>query len=653
VRRYRQLFAIYLRNQRRSVVLLAALLLTASGLQLTGPQLIRTFIDDAFAGSPTSRLTMLAGIFIAISLGAQAATVGTAYVSERVGWAATNLLRVDLFTHALHLDMEFHHRHTPGEMIERVDGDVTALSQFFTQFILRVLGSGLVLVGVIVLLWWQDWRLGLAIGGYVAVAGLLLSRLGTLAVPALTSDREATAEMYGVIEERLAGVDDIRANRGGDYVMSRVAESAAIMLRRALRARAHTASVWTLATLVFAVGYLVLLSTGAALLLAEEITIGTLYLVFNYAQVLQRPLEQLADQLRQLQAAGAAVVRVDELFSFQPTIADRALEDQGDASSRTPSPLEGEGWGEGSPSNRTAADARASDGDLFIRLEPRPDGWNVAGPAAPIHPGSSTADEPSVHPEPVEGRGSGAASVEFDHVSFAYDPTEPVVADFSLRLEPGIVLGVLGRTGSGKTTLLRLLTRLYEPQSGTIRLDGVPIEALPFATLRRRVGVVTQEVQLFESTVRDNLTLFDRSVPDERIHEALTALNLERWFARLPCGLDTRLGADGAGLSAGEAQLLAFTRVFLRDPSVIVLDEASSRLDPVTETLLDDAIGRLLAGRTAIVIAHRLGTVDRAGSILILEDGRIREFGPRDALAADPRSRFAELLRGGATEVLA
>jgi ABC-type multidrug transport system fused ATPase/permease subunit len=251
------------------------------------------------------------------------------------------------------------------------------------------------------------------------------------------------------------------------------------------------------------------------------------------------------------------------------------------------------------------------------------------------------------------GNGTRAASVEFDGVSFAYDPAEPVVTDVSLRLEPGTVLGVLGRTGSGKTTLLRLLTRLYEPQAGTIRLDGVAIEEMPFAHLRARVGVVTQEVQLFEATVRENLTLFDESIPDERIHEALTALNLERWLARLPRGLDTHLGGDGAGLSAGEAQLLSFTRVFLRAPGVVVLDEASSRLDPVTEALLDDAIDRLLAGRTALVIAHRLGTVQRADAILILEEGSIREFGSRAALAADPESRFAELLRGGATEVLA
>jgi ABC-type multidrug transport system fused ATPase/permease subunit len=626
VRRYRQLFSIYLRNQRRMVVLLALLLVTATSLQLTGPQLIRTFIDDAIAGSPTSELVLLALSFIAISLGAQAATVGTAYISERVGWTATNLLRVDLFTHALHLDMDFHHRHTPGEMIERVDGDVTALSQFFTQFILRVIGSMLVLLGIIVLLWLQDWRLGVAITGYVAFASLVLSRLGTLAVPALTSDREATAEMYGVIEERLAGVDDIRANRGGDYVMSRVAESAATMLRLALRARAHTASVWTLATLVFAAGYLVLLSTGAALVLAGEITIGTMYLVYNYVQMLSRPLEQLADQLRQLQAAGAAVVRVDELFAFTPTI------------------TEGH--------QRIASRTRTS-----VRPEPRPQDGNVEGQPALARWNLDHTGAPA-HSAPMgQGWGKGlvgsAASVEFDRVSFAYDPSEPVVSDFSLRLEPGTVLGVLGRTGSGKTTLLRLLTRLYEPQSGRIRLDGVAVDDLSFASLRARVGVVTQEVQLFESTVRNNLTLFDESIPDERIHEALTALNLERWLARLPRGLDTHLGADGAGLSAGEAQLLAFTRVFLRDPGVVVLDEASSRLDPVTEALLDDAIDRLLAGRTALVIAHRLGTVQRADAILILEDGLIREFGRRDALAADPGSRFAELLRGGAAEVLA
>ncbi len=273
----------------------------------------------------------------------------------------------------------------------------------------------------------------------------------------------------------------------------------------------------------------------------------------------------------------------------------------------------------------------------------------------------------------------GPLAVEFDGVAFEYqdegkiedgrlniEDTEPqssilnvqssaerVLHDIAFGLPAGQVLGLLGRTGSGKTTLTRLLFRLYDPTAGAIRLGGAELRQVALADLRTRVGIVTQDVQLFQATIRDNLTLFDREIADERVLAALAELGLRPWLDSMPGGLDTELGPSGAGLSAGEAQLLAFARVFLRDPGLVILDEASSRLDPATERLIERAVDRLLQGRTGIIIAHRLATVQRADTIMILEQGRIAEHGPRAALAADPGSRFATLLRVGLAEVLA
>jgi ATP-binding cassette subfamily B protein len=165
--------------------------------------------------------------------------------------------------------------------------------------------------------------------------------------------------------------------------------------------------------------------------------------------------------------------------------------------------------------------------------------------------------------------------------------------------------------------------------------------------------MVTQEVQLFQATLRENLTLFNPNIPDDTIFAVLQELGLWHWYSTQPDGLDTRMHAGGQSLSAGEAQLLAFVRVFLRNPGLVILDEASSRLDPVTETLLERATGKLLQDRTGIVIAHRLGTVQRADAILILERGRIVEYGSRHELAADPDSRFYHLLQTGLEEALA
>jgi ABC-type multidrug transport system fused ATPase/permease subunit len=228
-----------------------------------------------------------------------------------------------------------------------------------------------------------------------------------------------------------------------------------------------------------------------------------------------------------------------------------------------------------------------------------------------------------------------------------------VLRDVTFDLKPGTKLGVLGRTGSGKTTLTRLIFRLYDPIGGAIRLGNIDLREVALADLRGRVGMVTQDVQLFQASIRENLALFDQTIDDARITLALEELGLLEWLRALPDGLNTKLGAGGLGLSAGEAQLLAFARVFLRDPGLVILDEASSRLDPATERLLERAIDRLLAGRTAIIIAHRLGTVQRADEIMILDGGKVAEYGPRDLLAITAGSRFAQLLKTGLDEVLA
>jgi len=227
-----------------------------------------------------------------------------------------------------------------------------------------------------------------------------------------------------------------------------------------------------------------------------------------------------------------------------------------------------------------------------------------------------------------------------------------VLHDVSLVLQPGRVLGLLGRTGSGKTTLARLLTRLYDPDGGAVRLGGIDTREADIHTLRRSVGMVTQDVQLFAASIRDNLTFFDPEISDAEIAMALETLGLTDWVMNMAEGLNTVLEAGGGSLSAGEGQLLAFTRIFLEDPGLVVLDEASSRLDPATEQLIERAVDRLLADRTGVIIAHRLETVNRADDIMILESGRVVEAGPRAGLAADPGSRFAGLLATGIEEVL-
>jgi ATP-binding cassette, subfamily B, bacterial len=237
----------------------------------------------------------------------------------------------------------------------------------------------------------------------------------------------------------------------------------------------------------------------------------------------------------------------------------------------------------------------------------------------------------------------GAPTVSFERVSFTYGGA-PVLSDVSFEIAPGEVLGVVGRTGAGKTTLTRLLCRLYDPASGVIRLGGLDIRQCALPALRSRIGVVTQDVRVFAASVRDNVSLFDPTIADARIAEVLQDLGLGAWLARQPAGLGAEISA--ASLSSGEAQLMAFARVFLRDPGLVILDEATSRLDPAADRLIEHATDRLLGAgaRSAIIIAHKLETVRRADRILVLEAGRVVEAGARTSLEADPASRFARML---------
>ena len=246
----------------------------------------------------------------------------------------------------------------------------------------------------------------------------------------------------------------------------------------------------------------------------------------------------------------------------------------------------------------------------------------------------------------------GALAVDLDDVSLRYRTEAAGDEDHAghlalrgvdLHLAPGTSLGVVGRTGSGKTTLGRLLARFWDPTAGTVRVGGVDLRQVEPGSLRARVAVVTQEVEVLRASVRDNLTLFG-TVPatDDALAGALDDVGLGRWLAGLPAGLDTEL--DGTTrLSGGEAQLVAFARVLLADPGLVVLDEATSRLDPETEARVAAATRRLREGRTLVVVAHRLATLDELDEVCVVDDGRIVEHGPRAALAADPTSRFARL----------
>lgn len=493
--------------------------------------------------------------------------------------------------------MRFHKAHPPGEMISRIDSDITTLNNFFSQFLLKLLGNAILVIAILVLLYLEDWRIGLVLTAFALVALFVLTRFRNIAVPHWEAERKAEADFYSFLEERLGGIVDLRANGGRAYTLRQFFMRVQTMYQRSIKAGLMVNYMLNAMFLIFAIGTAVSLGVGGSLYLNGVITIGTVYIIYQYNRMLERPLEEISRQLSNVQKSLASIKRIYELFETHREII-------------------------------APADAPAS-----------------------ILPPQGTP-----------------LALKFEQVSFYYDDQDPdappqrlenVLEDISFTLAPDEVLGLLGRTGSGKTTLTRLLFRLYDPQTGKISITPsdqhtglVNIQHIPLHILRSRIGMVTQNIELFHASVRDNLTFFDLSIPDEKILAVIEELGLGGWYTSLSNGLNTVLESGGSGLSAGEAQLLAFTRIFLRDPGLVVLDEATSRLDPATEHLIEKAIDRLTSGRTALIIAHRLQTLEHADKIMILERGRVIEFGDRITLSRVPSSRFYTLLHKGMDEVL-
>jgi ATP-binding cassette subfamily B protein len=245
-----------------------------------------------------------------------------------------------------------------------------------------------------------------------------------------------------------------------------------------------------------------------------------------------------------------------------------------------------------------------------------------------------TAPEITTPESPVNMPDRPRGEIVFDHVTFGYDPADPVLRDVSFTIRPGERTAVVGWTGAGKSTLIKLLVRLYDVQEGRITLDGVDIREIDLAVLRKSVGVVLQDSFLFADTVEGNISLGDPRVTGDQVRTAAEAVNADRFIHRLPAGYDEPLLERGVNLSAGEKQLLAFARALAFDPAVLILDEATSSVDPATEGRIESALTRLMEGRTSIVIAHRLATVRSADTILVLHRGEVREQGSHHELMA-------------------
>ncbi len=569
------LLSRYLRPRLRAWMAFAALLILSQAFLLVLPRILRTLIDRLESGDSPEQLTALCGAYFGAGLFHLSTFLASKYLGSRLAWDAMNHLREDLVRHCLHLDLSHHRRWTPGEMIERIDGDVDTLASFFTRFLIDLAGSLLLLSVIVGLVAWEQPILGTALFVYMLLAVFLCRRYPAWTVPRWKASRKAAAEMFGGIEEGLYSAEDMTLNRGGSFVI-RSMHSKAHAYYVALRDATVLGQFLNIATVapIFAL-YSLTLGVSAYLYQEGSITLGTIFMLLNYVFLVWDPISRLQEQVEEIPHAGAGLLRLAELFQTNSRLADGDRNDLPNAS-----------------------------------FELR-----------------------------VEG------------VSFSYDPQagRPVLEDVGFRIPANETLGLFGRTGAGKTTLIRLLFRFYDPQAGSIRLDGVDIRDFKLSHLRSRIGYISQDVQLLNATIRENISFYDPECSTSRIIEVVSQLGFQEWLSRLPQGLETQIGT-GKGLSEGEAQIVSCIRVFLKSPGLIILDEPSSRIDPVTERLLHQALARLTSERTCVVVAHRLSSLASLDRVLILDQGRVLEYGPRAQLLSDPGSHYARLLRTGSDE---
>ncbi len=570
VKKYWDLQLQYVGPYKLKILALAISLLIFTSLDLLLPQVIRYYIDVVQTSQIINRLIFAGLLYLIFSIIKSFIDMLQSYLIQDLSWTSTNDLRSDLIKHCIGLDMSFHNQYKPGEMIERIDGDVGTLSNFFSQFVLRILSVLLILIGTVTVVFVENTLLGIVFLVYTIISIILMYLLRDISVKNWKEARGKSMILYGQIEESIAAIEDTKANGFVEYIYKKFYDASKSEYETSKSAILKSLTYTITWRLLRGISTFIVFLISVPLYNAGIISIGTIFLIHIYTGMILNPISVALRQIQDFQAANASIQRIEELFETESVI--------------------------------------------------------------------KTAKKPEEMPKEIN-------SLTFENLSFSYTPEEEVLKNISFNLTRGNVLGLIGRTGSGKTTLSRLLFRLYEIDEGSIKINEEDIRNYKLNELRSSIAYVTQDVELFEGNLRENITFFNKNIPDEDLFRVIESIGLQEWFEQLPNGLDTKIVSEETGLSAGEAQLLALTRAFLKEPKIVVLDEASSRIDPATEKLLSKTVEKLLENKIGIIIAHRLDTLKKVDHILILERGSVIEYGSRKALQKDETSKYSELMR--------
>jgi ATP-binding cassette subfamily B protein len=557
----------FLRPHRwRLLAAISLVLIETIALQL-GPVLTQIGIDDGVRQNDRGVVVTVALVYVGAVV--VAAGLGWARVSftGRLGESLNEQLRIRVFSHMQRQGLDWYTDEKAGVLLTRMTSDIEALSVLFQEGIVNLLVQIFTLVVITVALFVYD--------PLLAVVTLVVTLPPTLALSlwfrkvssvGYLRVRDRIADLLSHLQESLAGIRVIAAhNRRARNLVEHRREVG--RHRDAQIATSRANSTYAPGTEMIGIGtQATLLAVGGAMTASGRITVGEMAAFLLFLASFFAPIQTLVQLYNSYQQGGAAIVKLRELLSTEPSIVEK------------------------------------------------PDAVDLP---------------------PIEG------ALELDEVTFSYNAGRPVLHGVSLAIAPGETVAFVGETGSGKSTIAKLLTRFYDPDRGSVRIDGYDLRDVSITSLRRQLGVVPQEPFLFAGVVRDNVAFARPDATDDELHDALAAVGIDDVIDRLG-GLDAAVHERGASLSAGERQLLALARAFVARPRVLILDEATSNLDLHSETRIERALDVVLEGRTAIIIAHRLATARRADRIAVVDDGRIVELGTHDELV-DFAGRYATL----------
>ena len=578
-----------LRPHRGALALSIISVLLVSGSSAIAPILIARVLDSSIEplkqGDASPLLTLLAFFVAATAVTAIFSWVNVAY-TVRVSLGVVVYLRKRVFRHAQSLSVSFHERYTSGKVISRLTSDIDTVRSFLDSGISQLAITLLSMVISAVAIFLLDWRIGLLMLAMGVPIYFLTRWFQKAAVPVFRTMRTESAHLTSRFVETFTGIRAVKAFGAEAQMRTEYAQASEryrLAVMDSIKIFGVYAPTLTLLGNVFIAGALVL---GGYAVLGGTMQIGTLLALVIYANRVFEPVMQLSEFYNMFQSAMSALEKLSSFLAEEPEVAEpehpheRAVE----------------------PATESAAE-------------------------------STTGG--------VSGTVRGAL-VELDSAVFGYTSDRHALKETSLRIEPGTTVALVGATGAGKSTIAKLVARFYDVSSGQVRIDGVDVRQLADVQLRREVLMLTQEVFLFSASILENIRMGNPQASDEQVKAAAKAVGADAFIERLRDGYESQLGRGGITLSAGQRQLVSFARVFLANPRVLILDEATASLDIPSERAVQAALRTVLAGRTALVIAHRLSTVLGADRVLVIHEGSVVEDGTPQQLIASG-GRFAAM----------